>query len=756
MEITARRKDIIKNITIVFLIIMLVLTFFSSTIMNRSLPEVAAQYAYSGQITTSVRANGTTSANENYKVILEEGRIIHTVNVRRGDKVQEGDLLFTLEDGESTELLDAQDKLTAARIDYEKWLLQSQHEITNAEREIRHQTEDLAKIKARGINGTVDTSEQEKDIRELEKKLASFKRSDAELFMNDAETAMNNAKAALQTAEDAVETAEDDYAEKSEAYNNLSGNENEQLQNQLLSANRDIEDREIELSRQQEQYNEQKTALDALIAARKRLQDYAVSAESVYSSYVGDEYVIENNIATYQGHVDRLTALPEPTDEEVRELSEARGSLSYYQSLLSSLRGQISEALSEMNQAKAEYESNEAAIQQAESQLKTLAITLEDQTRELERAKADRDVIVRKLGALDTFPSADEQNAALEAARTAMREAEDVLEMARETQTDAQSAYTTAKSEYDSAKAAYESAKQNGRHSDTVYTREQLEQLIISTELELESAREKLEDLQNSGGAYSDGYANYNAYVEAITAQQRSIEKLKADLSRTKEEHALEEPTFTEAITRAEERVKRISETVGSNEIYAKVSGTVNNITVSAGEEIEAQTVLAEIEQSERGYSVELTLTAEQAKRIAVGQAASILYYWGTTPEATVESIKPSQSDPQNSRTVTLLLRGDITAGQSFTFSLGERSANYDSVVPSSAIREDSNGKFVLVVEAKNTPIGNRYTAVRRDVEIIAEDDTNAAVTGLTGSEFVITTSQTPISAGQQVRLSDN
>ena len=62
----------------------------------------------------------------------------------------------------------------------------------------------------------------------------------------------------------------------------------------------------------------------------------------------------------------------------------------------------------------------------------------------------------------------------------------------------------------------------------------------------------------------------------------------------------------------------------------------------------------------------------------------------------------------------------------------------------------------MLVVEAKNTPIGNRYTAVRRDVEIIAEDDTNAAVSGLTGGEFVITTSTTPISAGQQVRLSDN
>ena len=41
------RKDKIKNITIIFLLVMLILTFFSNTIMNYSLPEVSATYAQS-------------------------------------------------------------------------------------------------------------------------------------------------------------------------------------------------------------------------------------------------------------------------------------------------------------------------------------------------------------------------------------------------------------------------------------------------------------------------------------------------------------------------------------------------------------------------------------------------------------------------------------------------------------------------------------------------------------------------------------
>jgi len=743
MELSAKRKDIIKNITIIFLIIMLVLTFFSSTIMNRSLPEVAAQYAYSGQITTSVRANGTTQANENYQVILEEGRVIHAIHVRRGDKVNEGDLLFTLEEGESTELQNAQDALAKAELDYEKWKLQTQSQIADAELNIRYKTEDLTKIKNRGIVSSVDTSAQEKAIRELEKTLGMYLRAQAKLVFEDAELAKDNTEAAY-------EAALDDYEVKAELYNELKNGSGsaDQLRQQLLSAERDIEDQTIALERLRENQTEQQAALDKLIENRTKLEKNLKTAESIYNSCAGNDEIFRSNIASYQAKIDRLSSLPTRTEEEERELADARGNLAYYQAMLSSVGSQEAEAQAELSAAKSEYNANESAIKQAEEQLKSLALTIEDKERVLNRAQADCDVLRGKLDSANALPDQAEQDALLAEAQQKMRDAEDVRDDAQEAYNDAQSAYNT-------AKAAYESAKQNGKSTDEVFTASQLETMIANLELELEQAREALDDLKNNTGS-GDGYANYNAYMEAITAQQRTIDELKNDLARTREEHALEEPTYIEAIARAKQTVERISETTGANEIYAKVSGTINNIAVTAGQEIKAQTVLAEIEQSERGYSVELSMTTEQAKRIAVGQAATILYYWGTTPEAVVESIKPSQSDPQNTRIVTLNLQGDITAGQNFTFSLGERSANYDNVVPSSAIREDSNGKFVLVVEAKNTPIGNRYTAVRRDVEVIAEDDTNTAVSGLTGGEFVITTSQTPISAGQQVRLSDN
>ena len=108
------RKDKIKNITIIFLLVMLILTFFSNTIMNYSLVEVSTQQVTSGQITSKVRGSGSVEASESYSVTIEETRKIATVNVKKDAEVATGDLLFTLEDTDSDELDAAKKSLNEA------------------------------------------------------------------------------------------------------------------------------------------------------------------------------------------------------------------------------------------------------------------------------------------------------------------------------------------------------------------------------------------------------------------------------------------------------------------------------------------------------------------------------------------------------------------------------------------------------------------------------------------------------------------
>ena len=103
-ENVSKRRDWIKNVAIIFLAVMLVLTFFSNTIMNYSLPEVATQYVQMGTITAKIRGTGNVEATDPYNVMVKESRVISSVAVKQGDTVEKDQVLYYLEDAESDEL----------------------------------------------------------------------------------------------------------------------------------------------------------------------------------------------------------------------------------------------------------------------------------------------------------------------------------------------------------------------------------------------------------------------------------------------------------------------------------------------------------------------------------------------------------------------------------------------------------------------------------------------------------------------------
>ena len=132
------------------LAVMLALTFFSNTIMNRSLPEVAAQNVISGEITSKVRGTGNVTANQSYEVTLPQTREIKTVRVKQGDEVKEGDILFTLTSAQSSELRTAQDTLRQLNLAYNKALINAtQGDYAKNNLDIQRAKEDLQTAQAK-------------------------------------------------------------------------------------------------------------------------------------------------------------------------------------------------------------------------------------------------------------------------------------------------------------------------------------------------------------------------------------------------------------------------------------------------------------------------------------------------------------------------------------------------------------------------------------------------------------------------------
>ena len=116
MDFKPKNREWVKNAAIIFLLILLILTFFSNTILNRTLPQVGTQMVESGSITAQVRGSGTVVANGSHKVKATETREIRAVMVKVGQEVNAGDVLFVLGAGDSDELEAAQETLRQLQV----------------------------------------------------------------------------------------------------------------------------------------------------------------------------------------------------------------------------------------------------------------------------------------------------------------------------------------------------------------------------------------------------------------------------------------------------------------------------------------------------------------------------------------------------------------------------------------------------------------------------------------------------------------
>lgn len=564
-----KRREWVKNAAIIFLSVMLVLTFFSNTFMNYSLPEVAAQYVQSGTITAKIRGTGTVESGDPYNVKINETRTISSVLVKTGDKVEKGAPLLLLEDKESKELTDAQAALDKAMLDFELALL----------------------------SGDISNS----------------------AFQN----VQNGNVSSLNT-----------------------------YQSRIVAA-------EAEIDKWQKQVDEATTAINQLKTAQVNVDAGGAPDTSSEQNKV--------NVAQAALNSD--------------EIKIAKDKISEWQAAQATCQATIDK----YNEKIASSVSGNGFVNQVTEDEYQLAVKNRDQYQSLIN---ERQAFINSNP--DKVKAYDEKVKALADANKALTEKQN--------------------------------SKTNSTNSLTVQTQNwqtELDKRNIQLKAAQDTKAQLLKDISTE--------LNLDYQLDSLKKQRDDIAKL--------QENA-----------------------VGAS-IDAPISGTITSVTVKAGDEAQPDTALVTMQPEGKGFTMSFSVTNDQAKRLSVGDKADLVNSWRYSDmDITLASIKPDTTDPGQKKLLTFDITGDeVTPGQSLNVSVGQKSANYDLIVPNSAIREDSNGKFILIVESKSSPLGNRYVATRVDVEVLASDDTQSAVSGaLYGYEFVITTSTQPVEAGKLVRLANN
>ena len=622
-ENNSQKREWVKNAIIIFLVIMLILTFFSNTIMNYSLPEVSAQYVGSGTLSEQIRGSGTVEANQSYEVKLDETRTIASVNVKVGDMVEKDQVILTLEDAESTELETARKTLDSLKLEYEKALFATGEDYSLDNLSIKNKEEDLAMLKADYDKRDEYRKEYDKienKIAEYEAMLESYTEQLAGLSSDDYSALSgdlyNNVKKAKDTY-DSAESAKKKTEDKIKEYESeiASGGNSDSIK----SAQQAIEQKELEISK----------------------TETAITME-----YLKDDFSQEN------------------VDELNNTLAQQKLDLKHLQE---DYNAELSKSSS--------YSRNKQLIAGEQATLKINITKLDDAKEKLDKTLKEAKAEIKKNQA-ETQNKLDELIA----------DNEDLKKKATKTNSEAESE-------------------------------------IRAMERELEQMKATLAQKQQSDAA--------SAGATALDMKAKQNE-----------------------IAEQEELVKKLESKAVDAEIKAKVAGRITEIPYVAGEEAAQGSAVAKIEMVEKGYTLEIKVSSEQARKVKVGDEAEIQYFWYGDAKAVLNAIKADTTNPAKNKILKFEITGDVTPGQSLQLSIGAKGQQYETIVPNSAIREDNNGKFVLAVKAKSSPLGNRYTAERVDIEVVASDDTSSAVTGgLFGGEFIITTSTKPIESGMQVRL---
>ena len=645
MENSVRKREWVKTAAIIFLAVLLVLTFFSKTIMNASLPEVAAQQAASGAINARIRGQGTVEASEVYNVTIKQTRKVASVLVKTGQAVNVGDTLFVLEAEDSDELKQAESDLDSLQQSYDKSLIDA-------------------------------------------------------------------GNSAAQENYD-VQKAKDAYNEALAIYRQYSTMDASQLASQKAAADARLKDLQTE-----------KTSLDNQLTKLKAEKEYA-DAQAI--------------VTEHEATIKTLEAERETLGEKLLyvKITTPTSSASYYEESIKRL--------------KSNYVSQLAQYDSAFNDFYNLCDKSKDIMDECYRSDA---AMAARIGSghssggteggnVQTHASTDGLAATYRAAyenlgncylgdgngSVGLFELQELLQLAT-----VNDKIEAANSEMSSAKTIV------GNYERSI---ESLDQQISSLNAQITDQQAAVDKLSNASSAAETVKSTKQA-LEDLVFKQNLGDSSSVDMAASKK-----------AIEKKQEEVAKLRENADEVEVKANVSGTIESVNASAGKSIGGEEQpLATINVTDRGFTGKIDVTREQAKKVKVGDTAELVNFWGGDAVATLDQITNSQTS--GNRTLVFTLTGDVQAGQNITLSIGQKSANYDALVPLSGLREDSNGKFVYVLESKSSPLGSRYIATRVTVQELARDDKSAAVSGISAGDFIITTSNKPVEAGKQVRLADN
>ena len=289
------------------------------------------------------------------------------------------------------------------------------------------------------------------------------------------------------------------------------------------------------------------------------------------------------------------------------------------------------------------------------------------------------------------------------------------------------------------------------------------QQVVVSAQNSVDSAKRSLQSaersLEDSQRSVDDQLLTAS---RSVATAQRSLEQAQrdaADKQRSAENSALQ--TLNEIINLKAEiesqkkTVTRLEDILAMDgKLLSPIEGTVQSIAGTG--KTQDRVSVARLARGDAGFYFTARTTAANAASLAADDAGTLTYKSdGRDQRAQAVITDIGAADDDGGVLVKASLpEGSYPAGAAGEMTVTRTGDRQSTCVPVSALRSDSDGDYVLILEEKKAVTGLTYTARRVDVEVASRDSALASLRGgLDRDALVVTSASKPIAEGDRVRL---
>lgn len=705
----------------IFFISMIVFTFLSRVADSITIAKVVAAKIEQGSVSYTLNGTGTVKEQKERKIRAEDGYMIKRLEVKKGDKIEKGQLLFIYD------LKNLEEKKKAIEKEEEKLKLEYEK----------------AKL---GSAATTNQTEMEQLL--LEKRYAE----------EDLETAKNAVKQVEEEIEKKKQTeqenVEKEYKQKEKDIEKELKEVQREIESSIQSIEEEITKQEVEKKNAERTIRDARNELEALDKPIKKVD--ALIQAYIRAMDSNQELTLEkakNDIFDYYYNG--------KYKEHIEELEKAENTLKRIQEDEQDMEKNYERNINHWDQYDSDInvvKAYEQQIQNREEERKKYKREIEDTQKTIENLKEKEEALTKVL---NDYQYALKNYFVESDIDSAYNRVLKVLKVEKVEESEYEKAETTLKRAKEDKDILVEQGKQK------IASLEQQKGLLEEKQKEIQEKKIELEKEQLAKGKGIDTYEKeLTAAKEDVKNKERALESAKLQIKKAKETKAnsIQQENMEEKVEQLnlagilldikekkaqKEKIEELLKKEGK--VTSQIKGEIKEITFEEGSTINTQDSISVILE---GYELSASASEEQIKHFNSGDEIIISLDERNKLTLAIGVIEKVDKDGMCSFTVELPQEEEIAIGDSLNYSAVKKSGFYHQCININAIRQDEYGTYVLILESKNGVLGESLVTTKREVTILEKDTSKAAIESqLTEEQEIVIGSNKNIEEGDRVRL---